>query len=410
MNIPNFLKRYLPLWTHICPKCRKEVKANSHECPYCGEKYPLTLKVPFAGLHDAKKLEAYVHKHIFPRVSAFERHYLTRFFTTFLTSGWENSGGTDLTDGGTWTGSSSTGAANTIVTSSNIIFADSFNALPGPWENVFNNGGTISLSSDAYSAPYSEDVTAPANGGYDHYEHNFGKNYTNASVIGAVKFISRLTTAPSYLSPFGFETGAGIYANGCPSTYCDGSGNVYWAVEYPLNDGSTRSQGVTWIQYVSSTPVTLNAWHVVRLDWVSAVSGSITLTVDGTVIISITGIDTHLAPANGVWAGHWSSYNVPNAAIELENDSIQVINNGTLSPTHSGIYGYELDNLKNSGDFGYVYKTLTGHSTLYARNYYYFNNALPTASSFVLGAESTHLLHRRNNPTCSRTDFQFRHK
>jgi hypothetical protein len=91
MNIPKFLSRlHLPLWTHICPKCRKEVKVNSHECPHCGEKYPLTLKVPFSGLKDPKKLEAYVHQHIFLRISEFERNYLTQYFTTFFSDGFES--------------------------------------------------------------------------------------------------------------------------------------------------------------------------------------------------------------------------------------------------------------------------------------------------------------------------------
>lgn len=85
MNTSKFLSRlHLPMWVHICPKCRKEVKANSHECPHCGEKYPLTLKVPPEFLNDKKKLEAYVHEHIFPRISAWERNYLTQFFTVFF--------------------------------------------------------------------------------------------------------------------------------------------------------------------------------------------------------------------------------------------------------------------------------------------------------------------------------------
>ena len=102
MRIPNCIRKYLPMWTHICPKCRREVKRNSHECPYCGEKYPLTLRVPFSGLQDREKLETYVHKHIFPRISAWERHYLTQFFTVLFSdsfasgnfSAWSGTSGT----------------------------------------------------------------------------------------------------------------------------------------------------------------------------------------------------------------------------------------------------------------------------------------------------------------------------
>ena len=86
MNIPFWLLKLLPMWEHICPKCRREVKANSHECPHCGEKYPLVIRVPPTFLKDPKKLEAYVHKHIFPRVSEFERNYLTKYFTVIFSS------------------------------------------------------------------------------------------------------------------------------------------------------------------------------------------------------------------------------------------------------------------------------------------------------------------------------------
>jgi len=103
LRIPYWLSRLLPVWTYICPKCRKEVKANSHKCPHCGEKYPLAVRVPPSFLKDPKKLEAYVHKHVFPRISKFERAYLEQFFTIIFIDGWENSGGTSVTDNGAWT-------------------------------------------------------------------------------------------------------------------------------------------------------------------------------------------------------------------------------------------------------------------------------------------------------------------
>jgi len=116
MNIPHWLLKHLPLFEYICPKCRKNVKQNSHECPHCGEKYPLTLKVPPTFLKDPKKLELYVHKHVFPRISEFERNYLTQYFTTLFTSGWENSGGIDVLDGGAWTAEGVTaGGLNSVV-------------------------------------------------------------------------------------------------------------------------------------------------------------------------------------------------------------------------------------------------------------------------------------------------------
>jgi len=59
-------------------------------------------------LKDQKKLEEYVHQYFFPRISESERNYLTKYFTELFSSGWENSGGADATDGGAWTGVSNT--------------------------------------------------------------------------------------------------------------------------------------------------------------------------------------------------------------------------------------------------------------------------------------------------------------
>lgn len=100
MNVPCWLLRLLPMWSYICPKCRKEVKQNSHECPHCGEKYPSAIRVPPTFLKDPKKLEAYVHKHVIPRVSEFERNYLTKYFTVLFADGFESG---DFT---AWTGTS----------------------------------------------------------------------------------------------------------------------------------------------------------------------------------------------------------------------------------------------------------------------------------------------------------------
>ncbi len=89
MNVPYWLLKLLPMWEYICPACRKEVKQNSHRCPHCGEHFPLAIQVPSSLLKDSKKLEAYVHQHIFPRVSEFERNYLTKYFTTIFSDGFE---------------------------------------------------------------------------------------------------------------------------------------------------------------------------------------------------------------------------------------------------------------------------------------------------------------------------------
>src|SRR3989337_2094782 len=98
MNIPYWLLPMLPMWEYICPKCRKGVKQSAHQCTHCSEKFPLAIRVPPSFLKDPEKLEAYVHKHIFPRVSEFERNYLTKYFTVIFSDGFESG------DFSAWTG------------------------------------------------------------------------------------------------------------------------------------------------------------------------------------------------------------------------------------------------------------------------------------------------------------------
>ena len=78
---------------HICPKCKNIVKRKTHECSYCGEKYPFAVKVPLYLLKDIKNgiateaLHYYVHTYIFPHLSEIERLYLTQYFTIVLVQG-----------------------------------------------------------------------------------------------------------------------------------------------------------------------------------------------------------------------------------------------------------------------------------------------------------------------------------
>jgi hypothetical protein len=96
------------MWDYVCPKCKREVKQKSRKCPYCGENYGLPLRVPPKVLKDKKALEEYVHKHVFPKVSAKQREYLTQFFTTIFSDGFESG------DFSAWTG---TVGSPAIVTS-----------------------------------------------------------------------------------------------------------------------------------------------------------------------------------------------------------------------------------------------------------------------------------------------------
>jgi hypothetical protein len=90
MRLPNWLLKLLPMWDYICPRCRGEVKANSHQCPSCGERFTFPLKVPPRCLKSKEELERYVHEKVFPRVSAWQREYLAQFFTIIFQDGFES--------------------------------------------------------------------------------------------------------------------------------------------------------------------------------------------------------------------------------------------------------------------------------------------------------------------------------
>ena len=77
------------MWDYICPRCRREVAKNSRKCVHCGEQFGVPIRVPPKVLKDQKALEKYVHKHVFPKVSASQREYLTQFFTTLFSNGFE---------------------------------------------------------------------------------------------------------------------------------------------------------------------------------------------------------------------------------------------------------------------------------------------------------------------------------
>ncbi len=101
MHLPSWLVKLLPIWAYVCPKCQGNVSKNSHECPYCGEKYPLPLKLPPSILKDRKALENYVHEVVFPKVSAEYREYLTQFFTELFSDGFESGLNWELINGAT---------------------------------------------------------------------------------------------------------------------------------------------------------------------------------------------------------------------------------------------------------------------------------------------------------------------
>jgi hypothetical protein len=107
MPLPYWLLKLLPMWSYICPKCKCEVKKDSHKCLHCGELYGSPVRVPPKFLQDKDALERYVHEKIFPKISASQRAYLSRFFTEFFNNGFEE---------GNFSAWTSTTGSPTIVT------------------------------------------------------------------------------------------------------------------------------------------------------------------------------------------------------------------------------------------------------------------------------------------------------
>lgn len=112
MQIPYWLLKLLPLFEYICPKCRREVEKASHKCIYCGEPYGVPLRIPPKVLKSKKALEEYVHTQVFPRVSAFERNYLTKYFTVLFADGFESENDLFNTN---WGGKTTSGGGTLVI-------------------------------------------------------------------------------------------------------------------------------------------------------------------------------------------------------------------------------------------------------------------------------------------------------
>lgn len=100
MRIPFWLLRLLPMWDYVCPACKKNVEKSSEKCPHCEESYGSPLRIPPTILKDKKRLEDYVHRYIFPRISKAQRDYLVQYFTELFSDGFESG------DFSEWTGTS----------------------------------------------------------------------------------------------------------------------------------------------------------------------------------------------------------------------------------------------------------------------------------------------------------------
>ena len=143
MRLPALLLRFLPFWSYICPRCKREVPRNSHECPYCGERYGKPLRVPPLCLRNKEALEKYVHEKIFPRISAKQRDYLAQYFTTLFEDGFESG------DFSAWSGTSTAGGSIEVTTA---------NPKSGSYNARANITGTGTRKAYCYKSGFDESI------------------------------------------------------------------------------------------------------------------------------------------------------------------------------------------------------------------------------------------------------------
>lgn len=245
------------MWEYICPKCRKSVKQSTHQCPHCGEKFPSTIRVPPFFLKDPKKLEAYVHKHVFPRISEFERNYLTKYFTVLFSDGWETA--QDFTTN--WTGSIS---ATCSVETNN------------PHHGIYN-------------AKF-----AHSGGGYPAAYKTLGTSHAELYVRGYQK-LSALPTNNLGADTFGIvnknlNTDFGIV------TVFNNAGTMSWRCAYRDVDGRQ-------ITFVAAT-INADQWYCIEIYLKCGSSdGVFTVWIDGVQILNVTGIHSLVPTVDTIEVG-----------------------------------------------------------------------------------------------------------
>jgi hypothetical protein len=245
MRVPYWLLKLLPLFDYICPKCKREVKQKSHKCPYCGENYGVPLRVPPKVLKDGKALEDYVHKHIFPKVSAWQREYLAKYFTVIFQDGFESG------DFSAWTG--------TYVARS----------------------GTITVTSnDKHHGTYSARFTG------------LGREEDAASVYKAITAIADVFTriylkVPGEPSLVGWGATINYYGSDHLAKVIYDRVNDYWGVRF--------YDGYSWQNVWGSVakPLTANTWTCLEFEvYVHSSAGYFKVWINGTLVCNPTNLRT----------------------------------------------------------------------------------------------------------------------
>jgi hypothetical protein len=243
LRIPVWLLRLLPMWDYICPKCRKEVKKNSCRCPHCGEHYGQPVRLPPEVLKDAKALEDYVHRHIFPRISRAQRDYLAQWFTELFSDGFESG------DFSAWTGT---------------------------------NGTPSIVGTPVHHGSYA--MAADASGDYAY------KTFTEQSTI-YVRLYVRFDTQMPTGDDFRFLD------------LLDG-GSSMMQIRFEDSSGTTRVGVSNWVSGAAGNVELLaDTWYCVEVYFLSAVAGEYKVYIDEVEVVSKSGIDTSARVCDTVRVG-----------------------------------------------------------------------------------------------------------
>ncbi|MGA2767150.1 MAG: hypothetical protein ABSF24_02390 [Candidatus Bathyarchaeia archaeon] len=224
-------------------------------CPYCLERFTVPLRVPPRVLKDKKALEEYVHKFVFPRISAQQRTYLKQFFTVVFADGFESG------NFNAWTGTHNWNSGVTTVENAN------------PHHGIYNMKIT--------------GLTALNDGGSAYKD--LGSPVAPEIYVRAYIKLSAMPTADG--TPHMFGPGWGLVGAGAGTwdllPIIEKSGaNLYWGLSH------WEGAGVNYLESSPSNPVA-NTWYCVEVyDYLHVSAGIIRLWVDGVLKVEKTGLNT----------------------------------------------------------------------------------------------------------------------
>jgi hypothetical protein len=201
-------------------------------------------------LHDPKALEEYVHKHVFLKINAEQRWYLTQFFTVLFSDGFESG------DFSAWNGTAQTGTTVSVV-------------------NSRAHHGTYSMQVANADAAFDLGAAYVSATGSEYYSRCY------------VMFVDSLPTASGSHVTIGprFTSSGGL--NYDVAQPCFRFSTNKWGIHYYGTGGHAQ------LWEAGTSTVTTNVWYCLELHIVSADSGTLELWVDGTLKVSSSPIDTN---------------------------------------------------------------------------------------------------------------------